>query len=209
MADIIHYYANLPLVEWAAVVSSILYVVLAAHNNSWCWPAALVSTTLYTIIFYEFYLWSDSLLQVYYFGMAIYGWLCWRKHTPNNSEHLVINVQVKSAQFHVQAIVLCIILSGVVGGLMANFTPTDFPYLDATTTVFSLFATYLVTQKVLENWLYWIVIDFVSIYLYIEKGLIPTAALFGCFVIFAGYGYIKWRNVLINNSTPVLTPANS
>ncbi|XQW86794.1 nicotinamide riboside transporter PnuC [Thalassotalea piscium] len=200
MAEIVHYYANLPLVEWLAVISSLLYVFLAANNNIWCWPAALVSTVLYTIIFYEFYLWSDSLLQVYYFIMAIYGWYCWRKSPANADKTEVLAVSQKPMNFHIMAIIVCTLLSGIVGWLMANYTPTDFPYLDAVTTVFSLFATYLVAKKVLENWLYWIVIDFISIYLYIEKALIPTAFLFSFFVLFATYGYFKWRDILFNDN---------
>lgn len=203
MAEILSYYASLPLVEWLAVISSVLYVILAAHNNRWCWPAALVSTTLYTAIFYEFYLWSDSLLQVYYFGMAIYGWFCWRNNPKkaNNETPLVVNE--KAISFHITAVLACAVLSVALGIFMDRVTPTHFPYLDAATTVFSLFATYLVTQKVLENWLYWIVIDLVSIYLYVEKDLLPTAFLFGFFTLFAGYGYLKWRKCL---STEQLEP---
>ena len=203
MAEILSYYASLPLVEWLAVISSVLYVILAAHNNRWCWPAALVSTTLYTAIFYEFYLWSDSLLQVYYFGMAIYGWFCWRNNPKkaNNETPLVVNE--KAISFHITAVLACAVLSVALGIFMDRVTPTHFPYLDAATTVFALFATYLVTQKVLENWLYWIVIDLVSIYLYVEKDLLPTAFLFGFFTLFAGYGYLKWRKCL---STEQLEP---
>jgi len=83
----------------------------------------------------------------------------------------------------------------VFGYLMANYTPAAFPYLDTFTTVFAVFATYLVTQKVLENWLYWLVIDAISIYLYIEKGLIPTTVLFIIYVIIAVYGYFKWQSI--------------
>ncbi|MGB1198422.1 MAG: nicotinamide riboside transporter PnuC [Thalassotalea sp.] len=203
MTEILSYYASLPLVEWLAVISSVLYVILAAHNNRWCWPAALVSTTLYTAIFYEFYLWSDSLLQVYYFGMAIYGWFCWRNNPEkvNNETPLVVNE--KAISFHITVVLACAVLSVALGIFMDRVTPTHFPYLDAATTVFALFATYLVTQKVLENWLYWIVIDLVSIYLYVEKDLLPTAFLFGFFTLFAGYGYLKWRKCL---STEQLEP---
>jgi nicotinamide mononucleotide transporter len=83
----------------------------------------------------------------------------------------------------------------VLGYVIANYTPAAFPYLDTFTTVFAVFATYLVTQKVLENWLYWVVIDAISIYLYIEKGLIPTTVLFIIYVIIAAYGYFKWQAI--------------
>lgn len=84
-------------------------------------------------------------------------------------------------------------VSYLVGWAMANYTPADFPYFDAATTVFAVFATFMVIKKVLENWLYWLVIDFVSIYIYLEKGLTPTAVLFGLYVILAAYGYYQWH----------------
>lgn len=194
MNEIITYYGNMAILEWIAVIASLAYVILASYNNIFCWPAAMISTILYTFIFYEYYLWSDSALQVYYLVMAIYGWYCWRdnKLQPNNS----LKITTWPLINHVKAIFILAILSMCVGYFMANYTPTHFPYLDATTTVFAIFATYLVTQRILENWLYWIVIDFVSIYLYVEKALIPTAFLFSLFVIIAILGYFKWLKLL-------------
>jgi len=198
MLETYQYFSQLPLWELLAVFSSIAYVVLAAKENIWCWPAALISTVIYTVIFYDVYLWMDSLLQIYYLIMAVYGWYCWRQHVTNqqpvNQESVISVLKIQSWPLvsHLKIILALTIVSLLVGWLMANFTPTSFPYLDSATTVFAVFATYLVAKKVLENWLYWIVIDLVSIYLYIEKGLVPTAALFILFVIMASYGYLKW-----------------
>jgi len=193
--EIITYFTTLPFLELFAVVASLLYVVLAAKGNIWCWPAAILSTLVYTVIFYDVYLWMDSILQVYYLLMAVYGWFCWRKNNEKNTigESKVLLYSQWTLQRHSRIILALTVLSLALGCLMATYTPAHFPYLDSATTVFAVFATYLVTQKVLENWLYFIVIDFVSIYLYIEKSLIPTAALFGCYVILAAYGYWQWR----------------
>jgi nicotinamide mononucleotide transporter len=192
--EIVTYFTTLPVMELIAVIASLLYVVLAAKGNIWCWPAAILSTVLYTVIFYDVYLWMDSALQLYYLLMAAYGWFCWRKNNgSNNSQSKTLLYSQWSLQRHGIAILALTLLSLVLGWLMANYTPAHFPYLDSATTVFAVFATYLVTQKVLENWLYFIVIDFVSIYLYIEKSLIPTAALFAAYVVLAAYGYWQWR----------------
>lgn len=193
--DIIAYFTTLPLLELFAVVASLLYVVLAAKGNIWCWPAAILSTVVYTVIFYDVYLWMDSLLQLYYLLMAIYGWFCWRKSNKINSTNdtKALLYSQWTLQRHSSIIMVLTVLSFALGWLMATYTPAHFPYLDSATTVFAVFATYLVTQKVLENWLYFIIIDIVSIYLYIEKSLTPTAALFGCYVILATYGYCQWR----------------
>jgi len=194
-SEIISYFTTLPLLELVAVLTSILYVVLAAKGHILCWPAAIISTVLYTVIFYNVYLWMDSLLQLYYLLMAVYGWFCWQKsNTPNsNTDSKVLLYSQWSLKRHSIIILALASVSIVLGWLMSTFTPAHFPYLDSATTVFSVFATYLITQKVIENWLYFIVIDIVSIYLYVEKDLMPTAALFASFVIFAAYGYWQWN----------------
>ena len=206
--EIVTYFTTLPVLELIAVVASLLYVVLAAKGNLWCWPAAILSTVLYTVIFYDVYLWMDSALQLYYLLMAVYGWLCWRKNAVasnlENNDTSAPRINSKellysqwTLQCHSIMIIALSLLSIVLGWLMATYTPTHFPYLDSATTVFAIFATYLLTQKVLENWLYFVVIDVVSIYLYIEKGLTPTAALFACYVILASYGYWQWRKLYL------------
>lgn len=191
ISETFSYYSQIDIIEWLAVITALAYVIFAAKENILCWPAALISTALYTIVFYDYYLWMDSLLQVYYFVMAIFGWYSWKRNI-NGNEHIQINT--KSLNFHLKAFLILTLLSLVVGYYMANNTPTTFPYIDSATTVFAVFATYLVTQKVLENWLYWIVIDFVSIYVYLEKGIYPTASLFVVYVILAFFGYLSWSN---------------
>jgi len=195
METILNHYLTLPLLEVIAVIASLLYVILAAKKNKWCWPAAFISTALYTFLFYKFYLWMDSFLQIYYMVMAFYGWYCWNKDT-HHTQNKDIQLKTYRIKTHVISMVILSALSFVVGVLMDKYTPTDFPYLDSATTVFAIFATYLVAQKVIENWLYWIVINSVSIYLYVEKGLTPTAFLFIFFVVISFYGYFSWKREL-------------
>jgi len=191
--ETISYFTNLPFLELTAVMSALAYVILAAKGNILCWPAAFISTVLYTAIFYDVYLWMDSLLQLYYMGMAIYGWFCWRKNKKNQTS---LFITTWSLALHTKIIVLLAGISVGLGWLMANFTPADFPYFDSFTTVYAVFATYLVTKQVLENWLYWVVIDLASIYIYSVKGLAPTAILFALYVILALYGYYQWQQSL-------------
>ena len=218
MTETFTYFSQLPLVELIAVFMALMYVILAAKGNIWCWPAAFISTILYTAIFYDVYLLMDSLLQVYYMVMAVYGWYCWQQANNSNKANKVLQIdndtnassqknlndknktpnntiiiETWALQTHVYIIVLLSVTSLLLGWLMANYTQADFPYFDAATTVFAVFATFMVTKKILENWLYWVVIDFVSIYIYIEKGLTPTAVLFGLYVVLATYGYFQWR----------------
>jgi len=199
LSSLIEYFSTLPMLEWAAMLLSLAYIILAAKGSLWCWPAAFISTALYTYIFYDVLLLMDSALNAYYLVMAVYGYWAWRKNHTDKTSTSEFNVISWPAFWHLKACLVLAVISSAWGFFMANYTPADFPYLDTFTTVYAVFATYLVTQKVLENWLYWLVIDAISIYLYIEKGLYPTALLFIIFVGIAFYGYAKWRN-LLNNS---------
>lgn len=195
---LVDYVTVLPWLELVAMLLALAYVILAAQGSLWCWPAAFISTALYTFIFYDVLLLMDSALNAYYLVMAIYGYWAWQKNTSTNtnqnqsSTNTPLAIISWSGNRHLKICLSLTITSLVLGYIVANYTPASFPYLDTFTTVFAVFSTYLVTQKVLENWLYWVVIDAVSIYLYIEKDLIPTTVLFIIYVAIALYGYFKW-----------------
>lgn len=174
-------------VELLAVVLALAYVWLAARQNIWCWPCAALSTGLYTWLFWEVSLPFQTLLNAYYLLMAIYGWMKWFQQ----QDHPVI--QQWPLLRHVYWIAALAIISLILPHISGLFADTKLVYLDAFITVFSVFTTFLVAHKVLENWLYWIVINAFSAYLYAQSGLIMTACLFVFYMFFAVYGYHKWR----------------
>ncbi|NRA70541.1 MAG: nicotinamide mononucleotide transporter [Gammaproteobacteria bacterium] len=191
--------------ELLAVVLAIAYLVLAMRQNSWCWPAAFFSTMIYTVLFWNVSLLMESVLNGYYLLMAVYGWLVWRNQTTNVGGMLPgvekpVIITSWSLTKHLKIIGILTLTSLVLGYIMSNYTSADFAYLDAATTVFSVFTTWMVTQKILENWLYWLVIDAASIYLYLEKSFNLTAGLFMIYCVLAVVGYLQWRRQLHNNA---------
>ncbi|WP_299011443.1 nicotinamide riboside transporter PnuC [uncultured Shewanella sp.] len=175
--------------EALAVIFALLYLVLAMKQSRWCWIAAFASTSIYTVIFWHVALLMESALNFYYIGMAMYGYWVW---TQGGDEHKGIEITSLPWLTHGKIIAATGIASIVVGYCMAHYTHAAFPYLDAATTCFAVVTTYLVAKKVLENWLYWVVIDLVSIYLYFSKGLMLTSLLFVFYVILAIAGFIAW-----------------
>lgn len=176
--------------EAVAVVLALAYLWLAMRGNSWCWAAALFSTAIYTVLFWEVSLLMESVLNVYYMIMAVYGYWLWSRGRGGNAG---VEVVSWSLSRHCVLIAVTAIISAVVGYVMATHTQASYPYLDAATSCFAVMTTYLVARKVLENWIYWIVIDFVSIYLYLNKGLMLTSMLFILYVGMAIGGYFLWR----------------
>lgn len=178
--------------EMVAVLLSVTYLLLAIKQSLWCWVAAFVSTLIYTVLFFDASLLMDSALNLFYLVMAIYGWYSWKYGNGiNKNEELEITTYGLAKNLKI--IGTLIIVSLILGYIMANYTRADFAYLDTFTTVFAVFTTYTLTKKVLENWLYWIVIDSVSIYIYINKGFYLTAVLFAFYTVLAFIAYNNWK----------------
>jgi len=185
--------ASMSLWEGAAVVFAIAYLLLAVKENVWCWFFAFISTALYTALFWDVSLLMDSALNVYYMAMAIFGWYQWTRggHGGNTEPH-TLAIQSLSRRQHGFIIVAILLLSSVSGYLLSEHSSAAWPYVDSFTTWASVITTYLVTRKYLQNWLYWIVIDAVSVPLYIDRGLGLTALLFIIYIIIAVVGYMNW-----------------
>ncbi|WP_110458114.1 nicotinamide riboside transporter PnuC [Shewanella algidipiscicola] len=176
--------------EGVAVVLAMVYLMLAMRGNIWCWAAAFVSTAIYTVLFWEVSLLMESLLNIYYMAMAGYGYWLWTRGRGGDKG---VDIVSWSVSRHLLLIGLTGTTSLLVGHFMATQTQASYPYLDAATTCFAVMTAYLVAKKVLENWLYWVVIDLVSIYLYLNKGLLLTSILFILYVGMAIGGYFIWR----------------
>lgn len=183
----------LALAGWEVIAAllGIGYVILAARESQWCWPLAFISTLIYTLLFWDGKLPMQSLLNFYYMGMAIYGYLLWRKQ-DNVIDSLPISSWGVSRQL--QFILLGSVLTYAVGIYLTQSDISQSPYLDAGVTVFSVMNTWLMAKKVLQNWLYWIIIDAAAIVLYIQNGYYATVVMYLVYLVLAIIGYLSWQN---------------
>ena len=178
--------ANLNWITVCAAISGILYIILAAKENVWCWLAASISVCLYMYINYDLGYYSQAVLQIFYLFMAIYGYVMWNKLDPER-------IKEWSAKKHLFIIFIGAIITFIIGFILTEYVEdSEQPILDSLTTVFSVFASYMVAKKVLGNWLYWIVIDSLIIYLYYIQGEFILALQFLVYIIIAVYGYFSW-----------------
>ena len=179
--------------EIFAVSSAISYLILAAKEDVRCWYAALFSSLLYMYIMYTAGLIMESFLQIFYICMAIYGWYIW-SNKINVEQELKITSWKK--QYHLYAIIIVTLLAIISGFLLEKYTQAALPFLDAFTTWGAIITTYMVAKKIIENWIYWFVIDSISIYLFISRELYLTALLFLIYLIIIIFGYRSWRKKL-------------
>ena len=175
--------------ETTAVLLGVAYLVLAMRQSQWCWYAAFGSTAIFSWLFFDVSLVMESALNVYYLAMAVYGWLAWRNGASDKPD---LPVQRWTLNQHGLAIGSVVLISLISGWLLTNNTNAALPYLDSFTTWGAVLTTWMVTRKVLENWLYWVVIDAVAIYLYLDRGLYLTAVLMALYVVLAIGGYFLW-----------------
>ena len=179
--------------EAIAVVLGVVYLLLAVRESLWCWYAAFISTAIFLYLFWEVNLLMESALQVYYLAMAVYGWRQWRRGgTGNDGPATELRISTWSLRNHCLAIGGVLLASVVSAGLLKQYTNAALPLLDSFTTWGSILTTWMVTRKILENWLYWLVIDSVSIYLYLDRELYLTALLFLAYLVIVLFGYRKW-----------------
>jgi nicotinamide mononucleotide transporter len=179
--------------EVVAVLLALAYLVLAIRENVLCWLAAIFSTSIYIVLMFRVGLYMESALQLFYIAMAIYGWYSW---THGEGPDHRLEVSSWPLRRHIVPLSLILLCSLGSGYLLENFSDAALPYLDSFTTWGAIVTTWMVARKIIQNWHYWFVIDSVSVYLYLSRGLVLTALLFILYLVLIIIGYRQWRKSL-------------
>lgn len=184
--------------EWIAVALGLAYVVLAVAQWRSCWLAGGISAAIFLILFWQAALPTQALLQIYYVVVAVHGWWHWGR--SDGGEELA-TVHSWRLRWHLPAIAAVTVVATLTLWLR-DVTPGVNAILDASTGWGSAIATWMVARKVLEAWLYWIVIDAAAVVMYAGSDLPVTAGLYALYTIIALGGWIQWRRDLRRESAP-------
>jgi nicotinamide mononucleotide transporter len=184
-------------IELTAAALALVYVPLAIGQRLSCWIAAFVSSVLYVWVFFSARLYMESLLNVFFAAMAVYGFWQWQ-HGKRGGELHVTRWPVAQ---HALALLGVVAAAGVNAFLLARFTAAANPFIDSMLAWSSVFTTFLVARKVYENWYWWLVIDSVSLCLYFTRHLYLTMLLYGVYVILCVVGMREWRRSLPSTGT--------
>ena len=179
--------------NWFEIVAAILaiaYLLLAMLQDIRCWVAWIISSLMYFFVMYSANLYMEALLQIFYIFIGLYGLYQWRFKADKKDALKITTWSVKNHLIVIGALVFLTSLSGYV---LMIYTAAASPFIDAFTTWGAIAASYLVAKKILENWFYWFVIDFVSVFLFISRELYPTALLFIVYLVLVVIGYSAWR----------------
>jgi nicotinamide mononucleotide transporter len=166
---------------------------MTAREHIWAWPIGLVNVGCFFFMFWEAKLYADMTLQVFFFVLSIYGWVVWLTKREGAK---VRPTRTITWRLSVVLGLLLITVTLIWVYVLKHFTDASIPYADAFIATLSLLAQYLLSSKVLENWLCWVAVDVLSIAMYFYKGLNGVAFLYVIFLIIAAAGYISWKREL-------------
>jgi nicotinamide mononucleotide transporter len=176
--------------EWIAVILSAVSVFLSARENIWSWPTAIVSVAMYAYVFLRSGLYSDAGLQVFYLLISLYGWYEWLHGGENRSR---LHVSRATAKTWTVSAAFGVVFWIALGLLTSRLKGVSLPFVDSALATLSIVAQVMMTRKILENWILWIIADIAYVPMYIYKGLYPTALLYAVFLGLAIMGLIEWR----------------
>lgn len=185
------------LFEIFAFIFAVAYIWLASEESIWCWPAGLLSTALYSYVFWDVSVFYQMLLNIYYMAMAVYGYITWQKQGEDKTT---------ISRFTFRQNIL-FVFSGLCISIALYFTTIfwfdyQLVWLDISISVYSLMATWLTVKKILECWIYWTIINVASLVLFYENALFVSMVLMIIYIVIAVRAWVQWRRTYcsINSS---------
>ena len=185
---------SLSPIEVIGFVTGVGCVWLAARENIWNWPVAIVNALSYIIVFFGAKLYADCGLQLVYVAISVYGWWSWLHGGRDRSELPVTRVRTSTIPLLALATVAT---TAILMLLLRRFTDSTVPFWDGLTTAMSLTAQYMLARKIIENWWLWMAADVIYVALYVYKGLYLTAVLYVIFFALCVVGLMRWAKLLV------------
>ncbi len=186
--------------HWLDIVTTILgliYIFLEYRASILLWLVGIIMPALDVILYYTHGLYGDAVMAVYYTLAAVYGWVVWKfghKHQQKEGEELPVTHMPK--RLYPAAILFFVVAWAVTWFILSHYTNSNVPVLDGFTNALSFVGLWALARKYIEQWLFWILVDAVSCYLYVIKGIPFKASLYGLYVVIAVMGYFKWKKMI-------------
>lgn len=186
------------LLEYFALTLNIGFLWLLMKESAWCWVLGGLASLLSILLFVDGKLYAEALLYTFYVIMAVYGFITWNR--PKDKGFVIHYWRLN---YHIITLIVGTVFAFVLGCLLKEFTDADYPYFDALTTSFSFIATFMEARKVMESWVYWIIINLLSIILYHLKGFDILALQMLLFVTMCIWGYFSWHKIYKSKTTTI------
>ncbi|MEA3262995.1 MAG: nicotinamide riboside transporter PnuC [Pseudomonadota bacterium] len=193
---------TLKTLEWLAAALGVINIALLIFRSQWNFAFAIASVSLYGFIFFESRLYAESGLQVFFILANIWGWIVWRRSLGGAEDDSRIEVRWLDWRSRVVWLTVTAALSLNLGLLMHKYTNAAMPFADSAIAGASVAAQILLGYRRIENWVLWIAIDVAAVLLYVDRGLYPTAGLYGGMLVMSLFGLKEWITVYRRQSPP-------
>ena len=191
------------IIEILATGANLLYVIFLIREKIICWAFGIFGSLLSIYLFVHAKLYSEAVLYLFYVLLGIWGWVRWHRRLEQDNNP----VSKWALHTHLKAFLATCTLAMGLGYAMWYFTDAQRPLFDAFTTSFSFLATYMEVTKVLEGWVYWILINLASIWLYHDRSLDVYAVLIGLYAVLSVLGYVSWRRAYLAQGAEKISPS--
>lgn len=181
-------------VEAVGDLLGIANIILLTRRSIWNFPVGIAMVSMLGYVFFRAHLYSDTLTQCYFFIVQIVGWVAWLRHRKPDGEVIVETSSRRELALYIAGTAVCALSLGY---FMSHVLHAAFPYWDATVASASIFAQLMLTWRRIENWIWWIASNMISIVIYPMKGLYLTAGLYGFMMTLSLLGYLAWRKQLL------------
>ncbi len=185
------------ILEIIGACIGLLYLALEYRANVWLWPVGIVMSLFYVVIFFHGKFYADAAVYLYYIGANVYGLAAWLRNKDQSDEAAPVRIVHTPKRQILSLVLVSIALWMAIFLVLKNFTDSPVPWGDAFTTSLSVVAMWMLAQKQLEQWLLWVVVNAVSLCLYVWKGLYPTSVLYVVYTVVAVLGYFKWKKEMM------------
>lgn len=184
--------------EWFGVITGLLYLFLEIKQHKWMWIVGFLTSLIYVFVFFSAKIYADMGLNIYYVFISIYGFIEWGRKgralpREERKEKEVIVYRHATPGVLAGVIPAILVLWGILWYILSHFTDSPIPAGDALSTSIGIVATWMLANYILEHWIFWIGVNFFSVYLYFLRGLYPTMFLYLCYAVLAIVGLYTWK----------------
>ncbi|MBQ1939786.1 MAG: nicotinamide mononucleotide transporter [Alistipes sp.] len=186
------------LLQIVGVALGLLYLYLEYKADIRLWVVGLIMPCVHGLLYFKAGLYADFSMQLYYILAGLYGWIVWH-NAPRNTESKAQRIQHTPTAWIVPLVAVYAAAHGLIYLFLTHYTNSNVPFWDSLTTALSVVAMWMLSRKLIEQWIVWGVVDLITVGLYLYKGIPLTASLYGLYTVLAVAGYLRWRREIQRN----------
>ena len=186
------------LLQIVGTLLGLLYLWLEYKANIWVWIVGAIMPMVHGMLYLQSGIYADAAMQLYYVAAGIYGLFVWLRGEKRSEKR--VDIQHTPKQWIFSLVAVCVVLHISLYFLLTEFTDSRVPLFDSMSTALSIVAMWMLSRKLVEQWLVWLVVDMISVGLYLYKGIPITAMLYMLYCALAVAGYMRWRKQVLIKS---------